>query len=265
VIEITTLEEAQTAEERLRKAILCKLAEIRGPWWVMINWSDSPGIERARPAKVKAAVAAALARMAVGTSSEVVVRADGVNVSLQVHPRHDQESSVVGIDSTRSARINPGEELIKHRCMEKAKRYRGLKQAGIPLIVAVCTDDFLVDEGNLFRALFGREQVTFSWKDPDEDPQAQTSGLDLSGLFTPTAAGVRYTTISEVWLVRRVGMRGRLALTIVRAPNPWAANPIDWHPRRMSVIGHTHLRRGTLFRTPKRMVRFPLDPPPRTI
>jgi hypothetical protein len=167
--------------------------------------------------------------------------------------------SIIGVDATRSVRVNPGEQAIKDRINKKAKRYRGLKAAGIPFVVAVCTDDPFIDSESFFSALFGRQQISFTVDGQSASPAAKPAGLDPTGLLTPTSTGAVATTVSEAWFVTRVGISGRLALAITRAANPWAANPIGWRPLRMAAIGHTHLKAVTRFSMPKRRYRMPLD------
>jgi hypothetical protein len=259
VVEVATLEEATTSEERLRKEILCKVAELTGPWWIMIDWQNSTGVELARPRVVKTAVESALASLTGGLPTSLMVPVGPHVLALRVHKKVTSAGSIIGADATRSIRMNPGEEAIKERITKKAKRYKGLKRAGIPFVVAVCTDDTLVDDGNFFRALFGRERVAFALSTSAASPVPTSAGLDGSGLLTPGPSGAIATTVSEAWFVRRSGIRGRLALTITRAPNPWAANPTDWRPRKMAVIGHRHLKRATRFSVPRRTYRVPLD------
>jgi hypothetical protein len=259
VVEVATLEEAATLDEKRRKDILCKVAELTGPWWVFIDWRNSPGIESIRPRAAKDAVARGLAAIGGPLPQDLSVAAGSCRIALRVFAKHTREGTVIGADATRSVRINPGEDAIKDRVTKKAKRYRGLKKAGIPLVVAVCTDDPLVDTGNFFNALFGRPQITFSLSTPLSPPSLAPGGLDAFGLLTPGPGGVIATTVSEVWFVKRSGIRGRLALTITRAPNPWAENPLDWRPSRMATIHHKHLKNVTRFRIPRRIYRIPLD------
>jgi hypothetical protein len=167
-------------------------------------------------------------------------------------------SSIVSMDMSMGVKYNPGGEQIRDDVKEKTRRYRGLKTAGIPLIVAIGSDLGFVDAETIFSALFGDETLVLAMEN-DELKDVTPGPLNYAGMLTPARAGnVRYTTLTAAWLVRWRLKGMDLMAQIVHIPNPWAANPLDWKDDRVATLGHERTGENVRFFPPSTLPEIQL-------
>jgi hypothetical protein len=242
VVEVTTLEEIVTEEQRKRREITAALDGISGPWHLMLHWTQCTDLDDVPPKRVVDILRKHIASLAPG-KHEVDLRVDDAKLRATVLPASKVRSSIVSMDASMGVKYSPGDKQIREDVREKTKRYRGLKAAGIPLIVAIGTDLGYVDAETIYSALFGDETLVVTMEN-DEIKSLTPGPLNYAGLLTPARAGdLRHTTLTATWLVRW-RLRGMdLMGRIVHIPNPWAANPLDWQDDRVATLGHE--RTGT--------------------
>ncbi len=242
VVEVTTLEEVVTEQERKRREITAALDGISGPWHLILQWTLCTDLEEVPPKTVVDALRKHLATLAPG-KHEVHLQVDGAKLRAMVLPARRVRPSIVSMDGSMGVKYNPGGKQIREDVREKTKRYRGLKAAGIPLIVAIGSDLGYVDAETIFSELFGDETLLLTVEN-DEIKSLTPGPLNYAGLLTPSRAGdLRHTTLTAAWLVRW-RLRGMdLMGRIVHIPNPWAANPLDWQDDRVATLRHQ--RTGT--------------------
>jgi len=141
-------------------------------------------------------------------------------------PASRYRESILSADSSRGGLYSTGVASGQEDIKTKTARYRGLKNARIPLILAISSDWPLIDWETMFSALYGDEQITLKFN--VEDLVAVEGGtLTFGGRLTPNRTGeVRYRGLSAAWLLRWQLHNDDMFAEVVHFPNPWAANPI---------------------------------------
>ena len=242
VVEVTTLEEIVTEEQRRRREITAALDGISGPWHLMLHWTQCTDLDGVPPKRVVDILRKHIATLAPG-KYEVDLDVDGAKLRATLVTASKERSSIVSMDASMGVKYNPGGKQIRDDVREKTKRYRGLRAAGIPLIVAIGSDLGYVDAETIYSALFGDETLVVTMEN-DEIKSLIPGPLNYAGLLTPARAGdLRHTTLTAAWLVRW-RLRGMdLMGRIVHIPNPWASNPLDWQDDQVATLRHE--RTGT--------------------
>jgi hypothetical protein len=125
---------------------------------------------------------------------------------------------------------------IQDDIKDKTARYRGLKGAGIPFIVAIGTDHPLIDWESMFTALYGDEQMTLAFEG-EQIVGVKNARLSFSGKITPSLKSeARHRNLSAAWLVRWLVQDDDIYAEVVHFPNPWAANAVRIVGRDISRV-----------------------------
>jgi hypothetical protein len=226
VFDSTTIPEKVEPHIHRRRDIMRRLDRISGPWHLMPEWTRSNGLESIAPSVVETRVRKAIAKLPPAKHQlEIPIGKAMFRATLVPAPR--RRESIVSIDASAPVVTSPGVSSIKKDIQTKTARYRELKPAGIPFVLAVGSDVTGVDSEALFTALYGNERFTIKFDNRGEVSGVEPAGLDLSGAITPNGDGQpRYRTLSAAWLVRWIFRADDVFADIVHFPNPWAANPI---------------------------------------
>jgi hypothetical protein len=241
VLESTTIEEPVDQATARRRAIMVQLDRISGPWHLIPHWSWCVGLDGIRPSVIERAVREALGQLPPNGKHEIERRFGTAIFKAAAIRASKHRMSVIAADFSGGLRYSVGDAAIRQDIKKKTAKYRGLKLARIPFILAIGSDSPLIDWESVFDAMYGNEQIAITLRGQDVVAIDQ-AGLDYSGHVTPKADRVATdTTLSAVWSVRWQMRDGELYAEVVHLPNPWAANPI-----RMAVrdISHVIWRRG---------------------
>jgi len=237
VFEVRTLEEEMPAAERKGRAVLHELAAIRAHWVIVVDWAACAGLQGIRLAAMRRAVKSHLETATQSHHFDIEI-----GNSRLVGDAYPTNSEMSIIQTRIASSWSPGVEHIRRAVEEKARAYRELKDAGIPFVVVLCTDDPLIEAESLCTALFGDEMVRVELM--DGHPVHIQDGLaNFSGCLTPNSKGtVRNTIVSAVWLLHGHLSQSGWTVQLTAAPNPWAANPFAWADERVAMI--TFIRDG---------------------
>src|SRR5258708_1408206 len=230
VFESASIAEVVDERTRKRRAIMRRLDLIPGPWHLAPEWSWSHDIESVSPKRVELAVRSSIAGLP-PAQHHLDIAIDGSVFRATLLPASKHRASIVSVDSSGGMVTNPGVGSIRDDIKAKTKRYRGLKEAGIPFIVSIGVDRPLIDRDAMFAAMYGDEQVTLNFQE-DEVTAIDEGKLSYSGKITPSPKEqARHRTLSAAWVVRWLILSGEMYAEVVHFPNPWAANPVR-------VLGH---------------------------
>ncbi len=237
VFEVRTLEEDMPDAERKGRAVLHELSGIRAKWFVVIDWDASLGLQGIQLAAMRREVKAHLDAAAASHHFDIPV--GDARLIGEAHPTNSEMSI---IQTQFRSSWSPGVEHIRKAVKEKAGAYRELKDAGIPFVVVLCTDDPLADAESLCTALFGDSMVRVVLMD-GRPMRIEEGVVNFSGCLTPNTKGqVHNTIVSAVWLLHsHLNQRG-WTVRLAAAHNPWAANPFLWTDDRVAEI--TFVRDG---------------------
>ncbi|MCL5410457.1 MAG: hypothetical protein M1324_01230 [Patescibacteria group bacterium] len=119
-------------------------------------------------------------------------------------------------------------ERIKNELRKKIRKYNFLKDMGIPLIIAVCSDDRpLISHESLDWTLYGRMVVTWEINNPKSETKISR---DNSGFATPNP-GLMWETrnkgMSAVIFCSRHWEEKRVLYDMRVYHNPWAINKLS--------------------------------------
>jgi hypothetical protein len=202
-----------------------RLDRISGPWHLIPHWVPSTALESVPPSLVEDKVRKAIAGLPPAEHQLKIPIGKAVFRATLV-PASSTLQSIVSIDASAPVLTNPGVASIRKDIETKTNRYHGLKDAGIPFILAVGSDVKSVDFEAMWRAMYGNDRVTIK-SDNQGGFIAEPAGLDLSGAVTPNSDGQpRYSTLSAAWLVRWIFRNNDVYADVVHFPNPWAENRI---------------------------------------
>jgi hypothetical protein len=171
-----------------------------------------------------------------------------------VIPASTYRESIVSMDLSGGVRYSPGVADVRNDIKAKTAKYRGLKRARIPFILAIGAETPLIDWESVFVALYGDEQVTITLHDGDV-VAIDGGSLDHSGHVTPKPGRRAVdTTLSAVWSVRWALRDSEMYAEVVHLPNPWAANPIRIPGRDITRVSWRRDRVGRVaIRKPRRL------------
>jgi hypothetical protein len=236
VFEVRSLEEEMPEAERKGRAVLHELAGIKANWVVMVDWANCVDLDKIRLAAMRSALKADLEASAHSHHFDIAIGA-----SLLVGDAYPTNNEMSIIQARVALGWSPGVQHIRKAVEEKARAYRALKDAGIPFVIVICTDNPLLDVESLCTALFGDPMLRVGFM--EGHPLQTLGGVNYSGCLTPNTQGVvRNTIVSAVWLLRsHLSQRGWM-LQIGTVHNPWAANPFAWTDERVAKI--TSMRDG---------------------
>ena len=195
VFESTTIPEKVDQRTHRRRQIMRGLDGISGPWHLMPEWGWSTDLDTIRPSVVVAAVKRAIKGLPAAKHKLEIPIGDALfRATLLPASRHRE--SIVSADSSGGAMYSPGVESVKDDIKAKTARYKGLKHARIPLVLAIGSDWPLIDWETMFSALYGDEQITLTFN--GEDLVAVDEGsLNFGGRLTPSRTGeIRYRGLS---------------------------------------------------------------------
>lgn len=118
---------------------------------------------------------------------------------------------------------DPAIKLVKAAISEKVKKYKFIKNSGLPFVIAICSSgNFLLDSFAMESALYGH--IVVSWD--TNNPQAETKVLrDNSGLITPNPGLLgqpRNTRVSAVIFCTTRWNEGRMLYDMRVFHNPLA-------------------------------------------
>lgn len=237
VFEATTVQLPIDQTTVRRRAIMSQLDRISGPWHLIPEWSWCRGLEDVPPRTVERAVRKAVSELSPDRKHSLQLRFGPAQFRATLLPASNHRQSIVSMDSSARAVFAPGVEAIKSDVRKKCARYRGLKAAGIPFVLAIGTGDPLVDWESAFDALYGVEQVTLQ-VDADGAVQAVEQGrLGPGGRITPRTDGIAVdTTLSAAWFVSWRFDGQDIYARVVHLPNPWAANPVRFGGQALDRI-----------------------------
>lgn len=253
VFESSTIEERVDERTQRRRQIMRQLDRISGPWHLIPEWSWSKGLDEVRPRAVETAVRRAISGLT-PARHRLDISFGEARLRATLVPASRHRTSIVSADFSSGFKFSPGVESIKDDVKTKTERYRGLKRAGIPFIVAIGSDWPLIDWETMFTALYGDEQVTLRFEG-DQIVAVEDGPLTFSGKITPNRRGeARHRTLSAAWLVRWRFKDNELFAEVVHFPNPWAMNPVR-------ILGR-NIARVTFRRLNPEQVKFF---PPRTL
>lgn len=166
---------------------------------------------------------------------ETKYQADGLKLTLAMIPREPVERKPIVHSHMLPARFI-GSIQLRRVLEKKINKYKGVKELGLPFIIALSLVDTPLDEENIREELFGKKQAIVKWK-PGGKAIKTELGRDFSGLLTPKPGldgEVRNTRLSAVlevkskWLPPKEenGEEGRKHFFRV-IHNRFAATPLD--------------------------------------
>jgi hypothetical protein len=225
VFESTTIAEKVDRRAHRRREIMRGLDRISGPWHLLPEWGSSHGLETISPSVVVAAVRQAIRGLPPAKHKLEIPFGEAI-LRATLLPASRNRESIVSADLSAGAMYSPGVESIWDDIKSKTARYRELKQARIPLIVAIGSDWPLIDWETMFTALYGNEQITLRFEG-DEIVAVDQGRLNFSGKLTPSPNGeLRHRALSAAWLIRWRMRDDDMFAEVIHFPNPWAANPV---------------------------------------
>jgi hypothetical protein len=231
VFEVRTLEEEMPEAERKGRAVLHELAGIRASWVVVIDWAACFGLQGIRLAAMRRAVTQDLDASTQPHHFDIAI-----GEARLVGDAYPTKSEMSIIQTRFASSWSPGVEHIRKAVEEKARAYRDLKAAGIPFVVALCTDDPLIDAESLCTALFGDSMVRVELMN-GHPVRVQEGLVNFSGCLTPNTKGVvQNTIVSAVCLLHSHLSQSGWTVQLAVAHNPWAANAFSWTDDRVAVI-----------------------------
>jgi hypothetical protein len=236
VFETRSLQEDIPEAERRGLALFHALSKLVAPFFVMVHWDQCKGLENAPIRTLTKRVAHALGALQPGTGPhEIVIGHMETRIVLTAGPMAKLRSII----QTKSRTMwSPGVDAIRNAVRKKGHKYAGLSEAGIPYVVVMCTSDPLTDYDSLCTALFGEEAVRVLLPH-DGEPIIAAPVLNHNGCLTPTGGGKPpFTRVSAVWLVKCHFDSDHWVVEVTSAPNPWAANPMQWSDPRVAPISH---------------------------
>jgi hypothetical protein len=235
VFESSTIAEKVDKRTERRRRIMRRLDRISGSWHLIPEWSWSHGLDEVRPSTVEAGVRRAM-RGLTRLKHRLDIRFGEAVLRATLVPASRHRESIVSADFTSGVSYSPGVESIKDDVKTKTERYRGLRQAGIPFIVAIGSDWPLIDWETMFTALYGDERITLRFEG-DEIVATEDGQLNYSGKITPNRRGeARHRTLSAAWLIRWRFRDDDLFAEVVHFPNPWATNPVRVPGRNIARV-----------------------------
>ena len=245
VFEVRTLEEEMPEAKRKGRAVLHELARIRARWVVVIDWAACVGLQGIRLAAMRQAVTAHLEASTQNHHFDIEIG----NARL-VGDAYRTNGEMSIIQTRIESSWSPGVEHIRRAVEEKARAYRELKDAGIPFVVVLCTDDPLIDAESLCTALFGDSMVRVELVD-GLPLHIQEGLVNFSGCLTPNTKGtVRNTIVSAVWLLHSHLSQNGWTVQLAAAHNPWAANPFALTDQRVAEISYVRDGHAVEFEVP---------------
>lgn len=151
---------------------------------------------------------------------------NGISIEFEIIPwKENKKQHIIG-GAMPTGSWGDAKEQIQRSLQHKVKKYKGIKESGKPLVIAICSSGHhTVDEDALESALFGNPQL--SWV-LDGKPGSEKWGRDLSGLITPKPAfqNPRNTRLTAVIFCDRKISGERMGYIFKVYHNPWAANPL---------------------------------------
>jgi hypothetical protein len=253
VFESASIAERVDDRTRPRREMMRRLDRISGSWHLCPEWSWSRDLETVAPRVVEAAVRHEVAGLPPG-KHQLDLHFGAAVFRATLLPASKHRDSIVSMDSSMGLAGNPGVASIQDDIKAKTARYRGLKKAGIPFILSIGTDQPLIDWESMFSALYGDEQVTFTFQG-DEVIASDEGRLSFSGKITPSPTSEpRHRTMSAAWLVRWLMQNGEVYAEVVHFPNPWASNPVRIVGVDISRVTFRRLTAGrVVFLKPRRL------------
>ncbi len=166
-------------------------------------------------------------------SQETEYQADGLKLKLIMIPRKPVERKPIVGSHMLPARFI-GSIQLRRALGKKIKKYKGVKELGLPFIIALSLVDTPHDEEAIVQELFGKMQLTIKRKLNGE--VVEKSGRDFSGLVTPKpglggkAQNTRLSAVLEVkskWLPPKEEDEGETRECFFRLiHNPFASIPL---------------------------------------
>ena len=257
VFESATVGEKVDDRTQRRRAIMTQLDHISGPWHLIPEWSWSDEVDKVRPSVVERAIRKTVAGLVPGQKHHIEERFGNAVLRATVLPASKHRESIVSMDFSGGVTYSPGVQSIRDDIKKKTAKYRGLKLAKIPFILAIGTDNPLIDWDSVFIALYGDEQVTVTLQG-DNVIGIDEGNLNLSGRITPKPGTPPVdTTLSAAWIVRWIWHENDMYAEVVHLPNPWAANPIRILGRDVARATWRRLPDGRVtFAKPRRLPRI---------
>jgi hypothetical protein len=117
-------------------------------------------------------------------------------------------------------RYEAPQSVLRDAILPKAGRYGDLD--GLPYVIAVNAMMWPTRQSEALDALFGEVQVSVTWR-PDDSHEEEVSRR-LDGVWT-SPSGPRYTRVSGVLLLVRLGPWTIPNVEVCLYLNPWAASP----------------------------------------
>jgi hypothetical protein len=226
IFESATVGEKVDDRTRSRRAIMTQLDRVSGPWHLIPEWTWSIDLENVPPSVVEKTIRRVVAGLAFGQKHHIEERLGNALLKATVLPASRHRESIVSMDFSGGMSFSPGVESIRDDIKKKTAKYRGLKPAKIPFILAIGGGSSLIDWESVFVALYGDEQVTITVHG-DEVVKIAEGNLNLSGRITPKPGMPPVdTTLSAAWMVRWRWQENEMYAEVVHLPNPWAANPV---------------------------------------
>jgi hypothetical protein len=254
VFEVRYLEEYMPESERRGRELFRRLAATVAPWVVVVDWNQCEHLETARVSVLSGQIRDRLSALVPGSGPhEIDLTHLGSRVVLTAFATGRSRSV---IQTRARASWAPGIVQIRHGVEDKGRKYAGLKDAHIPYVIVLCSDDPLLDADALCTALFGDPSIRVVMS-PGQPLVIQPGFLANSGTLTPKGAGPpSFTRVSAVWLLRTHFARTQWIAEIVSAANPWAANPFLWTDPRVASIDHQIDQSGVDFAMPNVVPQF---------
>jgi hypothetical protein len=248
VFEVRTLDEDMPESEKRGQALYRRLAAVQAPWAISINWEECENLHSARVGQVTKQVENRLTQLQRGTGPHrLEISHHGGRLVFTAFPMAKVRSI---IQSKARIEWSPGVDSIRSAVKKKGSKYAGLREAGIPYVVVICSEHPLLDADSLCTALFG-DQVVKVLLPPGQQPVVADVTLNGAGCLTPVGTGQPpYTRVSAVWLLNCSFTGNEWSVWVTNSPNPWAVNPFAWTDSRIATIAHTVDASGVEFGVP---------------
>jgi hypothetical protein len=94
-----------------------------------------------------------------------------------------------------------------------------------PLVIAVNSSSFSLDQIDEMQALFGQEVMVYHLSDPNTEPSKPTSDREPNGAWNGQN-GPQYTRVSGAWLFKNLSISSLAASSGTLYLNPWATLPL---------------------------------------
>jgi hypothetical protein len=239
IIEVATVFDDPEWEKEQQKLdrILEQLDKIEHYFFIMVSVESEPIPERVDYERLKQFVTQWLDSFDLKIThefQETEYQADGLKLKLTVIPRKTLERKPIVGSYMLPARFI-GTIQLRRVLQKKINKYKGVKELGLPFIIALSLADTPLDEEAIIRELFGKMQLTIKRNLNGE--VVKEWGRDFSGLVTPKpgldgkAQNTRLSAVLEVkskWLPPKEenGEEGRKHFLRV-IHNPFASTPLD--------------------------------------